>query len=231
VRWVLAIVLLLQLGGGIYAGNRAYREGDYPRAVAEYRRAMARGDTSAALRYNLGTALLRTNQLKAGRDQLEAAAQGARRPRLAQAAHYNAGTSDLRGVWENRGAPDLRRQRLERAVQHYRRALRLDPSDGDARYNLELAQRLLDRMGSSPEPEQERSDDQSAGGGEEEQQAAPSPSQQPPQSRPSQNRGNRPRMSPEQAERVLMGAEGQERRTQREMLDRIRGSRTAERDW
>lgn len=134
------------LGGGIFAGNRLYRAGEYGRAAEAYAEVISAGDSSAAVRYNHGTALLRLERWDEARSALEAAAHassGGERSELAFRATYNSGNADLEPVFRVAAADTARATALRRAVARYRAALLLRPVDGDAKWNLELATRLL----------------------------------------------------------------------------------------
>jgi len=61
----------------------------------------------------------------------------------------------------NLGNTAYRQGRLEEAVEHYREALELDPEDEDAKLNLELVLRELDRR-----PQQDRQQPQPGGNGQ-----------------------------------------------------------------
>jgi Ca-activated chloride channel homolog len=227
-RRLLALLLLPPLlGGGVHAGNRAYRTGDARRAVEVYTRALERGDSSAAVRYNLGTALVRLGRHDEARPHLEAAAAARTAAQLRQRAHYNAGNADLEPVFRRRVPQGQRVERLERAVARYKRALLADPNDVDAKWNLELAQRLLDRERQGGGGGGEQQQGGGGSGGEEEQ---PSPRQGPAPA-PAPTGPSTPQLSPEEVERILSGAQRQEREVQREVREKDRGTARAVRDW
>lgn len=224
---LLAIAALIG-GGAVAEGNRHYRAGDYRRAAEAYGRALADGDSSAAVRYNLGTALLRLGRLDEARPHLEAAARArATRGPIPFRAAFNAGSAELAPVAAGRVPDEERVPRLARAIGHYRRALLLQPGDADAKWNLELAQRLLDRErgGGANDDQGERSQPQGGGGGEQ-----PSPAAPQPQPSPSASGDDRP-MTPEQAERILAGAEQREQQVQREQLKKDQETLHGVRDW
>lgn len=230
----LAILGLLVplLGGDVTAGNRAYRAGNPRAAASVYARLLAEGDSSAAVRYNLGTALLRMGRWDEARGQLEAAAALPLPPDLALRAHYNAGNTDLVPVHRREASADERKERLTRAIARYKQALRIAPGDLDSKWNLEIARKLLEReeSGASDQPE----GGGGGGGGEDENEdpQQPDPRQGPPTPSP-QPRGSTdaPRLSPAEAERILSGAATRERDTQRELLDRNRATPRPARDW
>lgn len=228
---LLSILLLVPiLGGGMATANRLYRAGEHRRAAALYAGRIAEGDSSAAARYNLGTALLRLGRHDDARPYLEAAAAAKRGigRELKERAHYNAGNADLEPVFAARVPEDQREPRLKRAAAHYRNALLQDPSDADAKWNLELAMRLLQRERGGGGGGGDEDENPSGGGGEgdDPQQADPQP-----QPAPGAQGSGAPRLSREAAERLLSRAGEDERQVQREVLERNRGGREGVRDW
>lgn len=231
---LLAGLLLAGFGiGDLERGNRLYRAGRYAEAVEAYRAALAAGKDTPELRYNLGTALVRLGHYEEGETHLRAALS-AIDPDLRQRTFYNLGNRFLE---EARSAtdPQARAALLDRAIESYRQALRLQPGDAAAKWNLELTLR--------EEEEQQRSSPQSGGGDEqqssrEQQEAAPSGGQSPDspaQPQPGQDQRARPQptggMTREQAERILSAAEQDERELYRERMRRSQRERPVERDW
>jgi tetratricopeptide (TPR) repeat protein len=226
-RRLLLLAALPFLGGGMVEGNRLYRAGQFRRAAEAYQRRAAAGDTSAVVRYDLGTALLRLRKWDEARPLLEGAAGSRRIPELRQRALYNAGNTDLEPVFLRKATkPNERRERLTRAIAHYKDALLARPGDADAKWNLELAERLLDheppRSGGGGGAEQQNQG--GGGGGQQPPQPAPQPA-------PSPQPAPAPELSEREAERILTGAARAEADAQREVLSRVRGQRKTVRDW
>jgi hypothetical protein len=129
--------------GTVEHGNRLYHAGDAAAAASVYGPAVER-DSRGAL-YNLGTAMLHLDFDSA--DAVLSEAVEATDPEARQRAFYNLGYGLLStGIVPRPITPDSARAVLQRAVDNGRMALRLDPSDDDARWNLALAQRALDAM-------------------------------------------------------------------------------------
>lgn len=214
-------------GGALAEGERAYIRGDFRAAAAAYGRALADGDSSAVVRYNLGTSLLRLGRHDEARPHLVAAALARAPLEVRFRAEYNAGNTHLVPVASGRVAPEQRRARLYRAVAHYRRALLLRSGDVDAKWNLELANRLLrEQPGGGGGEDDEEDESPSGGGGEND----PSPAA--PQPRPGQvDAGAGQPMTREQAERILAGAETREQRIQRQQLKQDQTRIHGVRDW
>lgn len=226
-RAVVLAALLPALGGGaIVQGNGLYRSGQFQRAADAYRREYERGDTSAVTRYDLGTALLRLGKWDDARPHLEAAADDRRVPELRERALYNAGNADLEPVFRKQVTDeDQRRERLLRAIGHYKDALLATPADADAKWNLELAERLLRQEKKSGGGGGGANQQSSGGGG-----GASSPQQ-------AQEQGPQPQVTPtpqlsqQAAEQILTGASNAEKDAQRQMLTRNRSQQKAVRDW
>ena len=203
-----------------------YRRGEVRPAAEAYARAVERGDTSAAARYNLGTALLRLRAFDEARPHLEAAVPRAGRA-LRERAHYNLGNTELEPAFADTSKSEEWKARLRRAVAHYKRALLLDATDRDAKWNLELAQRLL------AEPPESGGGGGAAdtGGGDGEDDADPQPAPGPPQPTRSSAGTGDPDLSPGDAERILSSAERDERELQRRKLREAPPGERAARDW
>ena len=197
------------------------RPGPPPAAgLAErYAGRLARQPGSPVLRYDLGTALLLEHRYDDARAPLEAAVRVAP-PALRARALYNLGNADLEPAFAADTAEQGRVDRLRRAVAAYRAALRLAPADGDARWNLELAERLLREAPEHPRqsPQGGGSGGGQGGGGGGGGGQAPQPARQSPQPQGGAEGGESPRLSPEAAERLLASAREQELGVQRDKL-------------
>ncbi len=182
-------------------GNDYFAQGIYGQALQQYKEAVLiapdRPEPSINLgiaRYQLGDYL---GAIEAPNSVLESAP-----PELQSTIYYNQGNAHFRlGEYED-------------AIDGYKNALRRTPNDADAKYNLELAQKLLEQQqqqqqqagggqGQQQQPQDGQQPDQQQGGGDQQ------PDQQNPQGggdqQPDQQRPNPPpsSLSPDQAERAL----------------------------
>lgn len=193
-----------------------FDQGRYEEAEREYRQALARDPGSAEVHYDLGATAIRLREHEAARPHLEIASRTGDR-RLRQWAFYNIGNTRLEPVVLD--LSEEPRDDLVAAIVAYKRALLLDPDDEDARWNLELARRLLEREMESPRP---RPDPRtgggggSGGGGPDDADSGSAD----PRDRPASAGGRAPELSRTEAERVLMAAEQRELGLQREKLRR-----------
>lgn len=230
-RLALAVIVLLATGGvwsGIEKGNRLYRDGRYGEAVEAYRAALRDGDDSPALRYNLGTALLRLGQYQAAEEHLQAALEAVD-PEVRERVHFNLGQRFLEQA-RTTGEPGTAAELYDAAAEQYRSALRLRPGDMDAKWNYELAVRereeQMRQAGGSPRPDPEarpQGDD-----GEEDSEPQPRGSGEEPREQPEM--AQQP-LTPEQAERILSGVEQDERELFRDKLRQGRAQSRPVRDW
>ena len=173
-------------------------------------------------RFNAGTARLATGA-EGATALLEEAARGAG-PELAPRAWYNLGNARL-------GAGDA-----AGAVSAYVESLRRDPASADAKHNLELALRALERQreesrqegGASPEEPQPQggADGSTPPGGRDE------PRETPPGAAGAEQFAPQPDMTRDQAEALLAAVESLEReQRQREAERRAARRAEVEIDW
>lgn len=239
---VLAASLLAPFGGTAHRkteeGNRHLAEESYDEALAAYTEAQVHAPDAPQLYYDVGNVLYRQGDFEgAAEAYTRALLEGP--PDLAPLAAYNLGNARFR------------QQEYQDAVAAYRRALEAQPADRDAKRNLELALRELEKQqqqqqqqpqqdGQDQQPQDQPQQQGSEGGGDEEQQQ-----QQPdqPGERPNEPPQNAPQtterdeagsMTPEQAARLLDGLAEEERRNlEQEARRRAAAARreTRERDW
>jgi Ca-activated chloride channel homolog len=244
-RTVQAAVLVLMLIGTGYGigdlekGNRLYREGKYEEAALAYQRVVDSGKASPQVHYNLGTALLALGRYADADSHFQRALQGVE-PELRERAFYNLGNRFLQDARSEQG--DIRQQGelLDAAIEAYRRTLRIDPGDVDAKWNLELALREREQNEQQQQsmPQQQDQEQDEDGESDQEQQeqsgggSGSSDSQSP--AGEGQDSGttmeDQP-MSEEQADRILSAIEQDERDLTREKLRRGQRRVPVLRDW
>lgn len=193
----LALSLLAGCGDAAPPTSRGY-----PASAREYAALVAREPESALARYDLGTALLLARRYVEAREPLEVATRAAD-PALRARALYNLGNTHLEPAFADAKLAD-RDDALRKAIDAYKRALLLEAEDGDAKWNLELARRLLAQPPAGGGG--------GGGGGGEDQQSGGAGAQ------PEPSGGSAGGMSRATAERILAGAQQAELGVQREKL-------------
>ena len=177
-------------------------------AVTDSLGSAERPEVRARARYNLGTVVLASARYEDAADHLLIATRTlptADRP----FAHFNLGNTDLAPAFADSLLPE-RETRLRRAIESYKAALLGDPADLDAKWNLELARRLLE----GDPPPSAGGGGGGGGGGD----GPPEPGENQPSPTPAQGPGPEPSMSPEEAESLLRSAQDRELQVQRESL-------------
>jgi Ca-activated chloride channel family protein len=143
-------------------GNRAYRKADLERALQAYTEAQVGAPRSPEIQYNLGNVFYRQQDYGRAADAYRKALESARGA-LARDAAFNLGNARF-------GAEDY-----AGAVSAYRGALEIDPSDREAKRNLEIALARLkppppgggkDRDEDKDRKDEKRGQPPSAAGGE-----------------------------------------------------------------
>lgn len=236
-----AAVLLLLLAtsgfgiGDMERGNRMYREGRYEDAVAAYQAALADGESTPELHYNLGTAFLALGRYAEAERHLQLALRDVD-PTLREYAYYNLGNRFLEAARAN-SDPQAQLAQYEAAIDAYKHALRLAPDDAEAKWNLEMAQRERDEQEQQPQPQDQDQQEQDNQNREDEAQAQ----EQEGQSEPSQGQGGQGQqsgsrfeqqpMSREQAEQILSAVEQDERDLTRDKLRKGQRRTPVARDW
>jgi Ca-activated chloride channel homolog len=138
------VPLLVILGNGCARGalearkgERLYAAGDYRGSAQALDRALA-ADSTPERAYNAGNAYYRLKRYEdaAVRYRYSAAERSLRQPSV-----FNLGNSLVRAAED---APERSGELLLGAIGAYQEALRLDPADRDAKWNLEIALKRLD---------------------------------------------------------------------------------------
>ena len=135
---VFVLVLVGWMGGWrrtLQAGNEAYSLGNYDEAHAAFQQATLENTDSPIAPYNLGTALYRKGRFNE--------AMGAFQESISRHSKHIEDLPDLAYVYYNLGNAQFKTGDLKSAIESYKHALRLNPQDADAQYNLALAQQLL----------------------------------------------------------------------------------------
>jgi Ca-activated chloride channel homolog len=217
IRRVALVVLVLATGGwgwdilrapdpDVEKGNGAYKEGKFGEALDHYKAAEGRGD-DPRIQFDRGAALYKLGE------QAKDPAEKAKLMEEAEHAFERAADTDdarLRSdVYQALGNTMYHRQRWEEAVDKYRRALRANPQNDAARYNLEMALRQRQK---NPQQQQQQGQQGQQQGQQGQQQ--PQPGQQgqqpgqPQQSDPQQGQGQQGQQQPDQ-QQPPQGGQGQ----------------------
>ena len=114
-------------------GNQLYQQKQYTDASVAYRKALDKSSYYDKASYNLGNALYETKSFKEAAPQYELSAKTAEDKFEKAEAYHNLGNSMMET------------KNYQGAVDAYKNSLRNNPTDDETRYNLAVAQKLLDK--------------------------------------------------------------------------------------
>ena len=115
-------------------GNKEYNKGKYTEAEINYRKALEANARSSEAAYNLGNTLYRQSKFPEADQQYKAALSQEKDKGMAAADFHNAGNISMST------------KEYQKSVEAYKQSLRLNPDDDETRYNLALAQKLLENQ-------------------------------------------------------------------------------------
>ncbi|KAF0133003.1 MAG: tetratricopeptide repeat protein [Candidatus Saganbacteria bacterium] len=121
-------VFALPFENDITKGNRFYNKGEYDKAGETYLKKLESRKNDIAL-FNYGDALYKQGKFAESEKVFNTLTQEARDEKLKEKAFYNQGNAQFR------------QENYQGAVDSYSNALKIDPNDKDAAYNLALAKK------------------------------------------------------------------------------------------
>jgi tetratricopeptide (TPR) repeat protein len=198
---VLSISTVKAQGGNevIRSGNRLYKQKNFQQALPEYQKAAAENPSNPVARYNLGNAEFRNNQYGEAEKEYTATLASTNEKDFRQKATYN------------KGVALSKQKKLLESIEAYKNAVKLNPADADARFNL---QKALSELKKQTENDQQKQQQQ-------QQKQQQKPQQKPP-----------PRSNKRQIEQWLNSLRQKEQEVQRKIQEnRSRSVTRPEKDW
>lgn len=218
---VLSILIIQTLAGiaqtdrqHIRYGNRWFKQDNYVKAEAEYRKAVDKKPSNPQALYNLGCALLMQKKDSAAIQQFEHAGKIETDPKRKAMAYHNIGwiCQSLKMYGE--------------AAEAYKESLRNNPSDNETRYNLALCMRQQKKNKQDKDKQQQKKQ-QNKGENKSKEKKEQDKNQK------QQQQKQQEKMSKENAEQMLNAAMQQEQQTQQRIKDAMRQnrSRKLQKNW
>ncbi|MGZ3937529.1 MAG: tetratricopeptide repeat protein [Flavisolibacter sp.] len=127
----------------ILKGNTFYQQSQFDLAEAQYRKALEYEPDNEKAKYNLANALQKQNKYDEAVKLLDDLAPNSKNNSLKSAA------------WYNQGVAYSKMKNLDASIESYKKALRLNPNDKEARENLEKA--LLQKKNQQSSSQQKKS--------------------------------------------------------------------------
>lgn len=247
VRYMAMVAMLLLVGGEVSAqmmkerglvrkGNRQFKREQFEKSVDSYQRALQHDSTSFEAKYDLASALYRTERYDKAEKTLLGIVNDTTRTELERGE-----------VAYNLGNTQFAQQKYKEALSSYRQAMRCNPDDEDAKFNYAFTKRLIQQQEQQQQQNQDQNQDQNQQNQDQQQQqnqdknqdqkggSAERPEPAQPQNQQGkeeqQEGGQRPEgaMSPEQQEALLQAIQAEEDKTQDKLKEKagvvIRGNK------
>ncbi len=213
--------------GLVRRGNREFKREQFEKSVDSYQRALQHDSTCFEAKYDLASALYRTERYDKAEKTLLGIVNDTTR------------TEKERGeVAYNLGNTQFAQQKYKEALSSYRQAMRCNPNDEDAKFNYAFTKRLIQQQEQQQQQQnQDQNQDQNKDNQDKQdnQNQQNQQDQQQPQNQDGkedkQEGGQRPEgaMTPEQQEAMLQAIQAEEDKTQDKLKEKkgvlIRGSK------
>ena len=184
----------------ILKGNEAYKKGDFKNAETEYDNALKVDGKNATALFNKGNALQKQGKLDEAAKQYESTVENSTNLLVQSKALYN------------KGVAEAKQKQWQQAVGSFKQALRLQPTDIEARDNLQKAMNEIKKQ-QEKNPQDNKKDDKKNS-----------------DDRPKEKK-QEPKMNKQQMEKELNKLGNEEKRLQHDLQkQKIRPS-SVDKDW
>lgn len=162
---IIWMIALLFCGGTVVAqkaerknvreGNKLYKNEQYTESEIAYRKSLEVNPRSVEGTFNLGNALYKQNKLEEAVEQYQfIAGQGEKMVETPE------GVEQLSETYHNVGNIFMQSKDYAKSIEAYKQSLRLNPKDDETRYNLALAQKLLQEQENEDQDQDQNQDNQ-----------------------------------------------------------------------
>ena len=227
--------------GLVRKGNRQFKREQFEKSVDSYQRALQHDSTSFEAKYDLASALYRTERYEKAEKTLLGIVNDTTRTELERGE-----------VAYNLGNTQFAQQKYKEALSSYRQAMRCNPNDEDAKFNYAFTKRLIQQQeqqqqqqsqdqneqnkdnkeqNQDKQQDQQNQQDKQNENKQDQQQQQQQPQNQNGKDNQQQQGGERPEgaMTPEQQEALLQAIQAEEDKTQDKLKEKagvlIRGSK------
>jgi len=132
----------------IREGNDLFEDDNYSEAEIEYRKSLTEKPTYYKGTFNLGDAMYKQENYEESGKLFNEVTEISNDNNIKASSYYNLGNSFLS---ENK---------FKESIEAYKKSLRLNPTDSDAKYNLEYARKKLNEQQQQQEQNQDKDKDQ-----------------------------------------------------------------------
>jgi tetratricopeptide (TPR) repeat protein len=111
----------------IREGNKLYHKGQFDKALPEYQKAIEQNSKNDIARYNLANTRYRTGNFADAEKAFDDVINNTTEKKYIEKSYYN------------KGVAYIKEKKLQESIDAWKSALKLDPTDEDARFNLQKA--------------------------------------------------------------------------------------------
>lgn len=122
-----ALVTAQDENAAIREGNKQYKQRQFEKALPAYQKAIEQNPNNSIARYNLANARFRTGNLGEAEKSFDELIEKTNEKSYKEKGYYN------------KGVTLTKEKKLLESIDAYKNALKLDPADEDARFNLQKA--------------------------------------------------------------------------------------------
>jgi len=138
------VVQAQEENAAIREGNKLYHKGQYDQALPAYQKAVAQNPNSSVARYNMANARYRTNKPEDAEKSFDELIEKTNEKNYKEKGYYN------------KGVTLTKQKKLLESIEAYKKALKLDPTDEDARFNLQKALTELKKQSKASDQNQQQ---------------------------------------------------------------------------
>lgn len=128
----------------IREGNKMYHERQYEKALPAYQKAVEQNPKNLTARYNLANARYRTGNLPDAEKSYDDLIENTTENNYKEKGYYN------------KGVTLTKQKKLLESIDAYKNALKINPADEDARFNLQKALTELKKQNQSQDQKQQQ---------------------------------------------------------------------------
>jgi Ca-activated chloride channel homolog len=194
-------------------GNKLYNKEKYNNATESYSKALQQAPKDVRANFNQGDALYKLNELDKAKEHYQLAAKLSVNTDIKSKAYYNIGNA-----W-------YKQEKYEESARAYKDALKLNPKDMDAKYNLMMAlDKIKKNQGGGGKDQQKDKQQQDKQDKNQQQQNGNDKQQNNPQQKQQQGQQNKPQpqqqqMSNEEAQKLLEAIGNEESKVQQKLSE------------
>lgn len=225
-KYILSLLIAISFGSTGHAqnerklgreGNKEYKNDRFPEAELKYRKSLEKNQSFDIAKYNLGNALYKQGKYNEALQQFSESQSMIKDKKALSNRYYNMGNSLLK---ENK---------YTESIEAYKKALRNNPEDEDARYNLSYAMSKMTQQQKQQQENKNQNKDQQEN--KQQQQNKDNQEKQENKQQKQQQQQNQHKISKEDAERILQALKNEEKELQEKMKRKEGKNYRPDKDW